>query len=142
MYFYCHVSTLPLCYENNENWPKNFKYLKELPFLMTIFVRSDVITNSTKMFTNTNFKKKRGKFKFPQSPWILGLRRRQYLEKMVETHEEPHTCAFYLFERNSYSSTVLRSFYGLRPLSSQEFGLRLKMHAPEFELINPMSLAL
>ena len=52
MYFYCHASTLPLCYENNENWPKNYKYLKELPFLITIFVRSDVITNSPKMLTN------------------------------------------------------------------------------------------
>ena len=68
MYFYCHASTLPLCYENNENWPKNYKYFKELPFLTTNFVRSDVITNSPKMLTK---QKKRGKFKFPQSPWIL-----------------------------------------------------------------------
>ena len=51
MYFYCHASTLPLCYENNENWPKNYSYFKELPFLITNFVRSDVITNSPKMLT-------------------------------------------------------------------------------------------
>ena len=48
---------------------KNYKYLKEPPFLITIFVRSDIITNSPKMLTK---QKKRGKFKFPQSPWILG----------------------------------------------------------------------
>ena len=69
MYFYCHASTLPLCYENDENWPKNYNYFEELPFLITNFVRSDVITNPPKVLTN---RKKRGKFKFPQSPWILG----------------------------------------------------------------------
>ena len=71
MYFYCHDSTLPLCYENNENWPKNYNNFKELPFLITNFVRSDVITYSPKMLTKQ--KKKRGKFKFPQSPWILAV---------------------------------------------------------------------
>ena len=74
MYFYCHASTLPLCYENNENWPKNYNYFKELPFLITNFVRSDVITNSPKMLTkqkknaaNLNFHNHRGFLNVTQS---------------------------------------------------------------------------
>ena len=57
-----------MCYENNENWPKNYNYFKELPFPITNFVRSASRTHP-KCSQN---RKKRGKFKFPQSPWILG----------------------------------------------------------------------